>query len=782
VRSGAARWLLRGALASCAAAGGAALVFVAWPLPDGLLERSHAETLRFTWRDGRPLRDVNDGPDGRRIGLPPGDPLPPRVTGAFLATEDRRFGAHPGVDPLAVARALGQNVRARRIVSGGSTVAQQLARLLVPRPRTLPGKLQEALWAVRLTVHLRPEVRLRAWLDRIALGNDLRGVEAAAQAYFGRPAAALSLGQAAMLAGMAGSPARFDPRRHPEAAAARMRLALRRMVRTGAATEEAAMAAAEAPLDLATPPRPFGAPHLTTWLLANRDSLGFERAVSIETTLDEGLQADLEAILREQVEGDRRVEQAAAIVVDNATGEVLAYAGSADFHDEDRQGQNDGVRAARQPGSALKPFAYGLALADGLTPATLLSDVEMQLSTPSGSWIPRNYDRRVHGPVRLRAALASSYNVPAVRLVDRIGPDRVLAVLRQAGFASLREGVDHYGSGIVLGNGDVTLRELARAYRGLALGGRLEPLSEVRSARDGQGRVLRPRPEVAPDRFLPADAVALLTDILADEPARAPAFGLDNALRLPFPVAAKTGTSHAFVDNWTVGYTAERTVAVWAGNFDGHPMRGVSGISGAAPIFSRVMERAMRGIAPRPLVDRSTFQRARVCTLSGAAAGPACPSSVDESFLPGTAPALPCPMHRHAGPGGLDVGPEFYGWAAAEGIDGGPRATSAPAHGPGTAAEAAREPGNIVLPADGDEYLLDAGLPARAQSIPVRIRPPAGAARVELRQEDGAVLALEAPFAGRLPARPGRHRVELWVPGGSGPVARATYQVRGSAP
>ncbi len=255
-----ARWLLRGALASCAVAGAATLAFVSWPLPEGLLERSHAETLRFTWRDGRPLRDVNGGPDGRRIGLPPGEPLPPRVVGAFLATEDRRFGVHPGVDPLAVARATGQNLRARRIVSGGSTVAQQLARLLVPRPRTLSGKVQEALWAVRLTVHLTPETRLRAWLDRIALGNDLRGVEAAAQAYFGRPAAALSTGQAAMLAGMAGSPARFDPRRHPEAAAARMRLALRRMVRTGAVTGEEAVAAAEAPLDLSVPGRPFGAP------------------------------------------------------------------------------------------------------------------------------------------------------------------------------------------------------------------------------------------------------------------------------------------------------------------------------------------------------------------------------------------------------------------------------------------------------------------------------------------------------------------------------------------
>lgn len=770
-----ARWT-RAAVRGLALVAGAsllaALAFVAWPLPGDLLDRGPSATLQFTWRDGRPLRDVNTGPDGRRIGLPPDASAPEGVRRAFVAIEDRRLGQHPGVDPLAVARAALQNLRARRVVSGGSTIAQQLARMLVPRPRTLGGKVQEALWAVRLTFHLPPEERLRAYLDRVALGNGLRGVESASRAYFGRPAAALSTGQAAMLAGMAGSPARFDPRLHPEAAASRMRSVLRRMVAAGWLDGEAARRAAEAPLDLAAPARPFGAPHLTTWLVENRAALGLGRAVSVETTLDEGLQADVEEILRDQLASDGRVGQAAAVVLDNATGEVLAYVGSADFHDEERLGQNDGVRSLRQPGSALKPFAYGLALADGMTPATLLSDVDAPLSTPSGSWAPRNYDRRVHGPVRLRAALANSYNVPAVRLAERLGPERVLAVLRGAGFASLGDGAQHYGAGIVLGNGDVTLRELARAYRALARGGRLEPVTELRRARDGSGRDLKLPEDAVPGRFLPEGAVALLTDILADESARAPAFGLDNALRLPFPVAAKTGTSHAYVDNWTVGYTAERTVAVWAGNFDGRPMHGVSGITGAAPIFARVMERAMRGVAPAPLVDRDAFAAAEVCALSGARAGPHCPSRVVERFLPGTAPADPCPMHRS--PGRLDVGPEYYGWAAAEGIDGGPRADPHPDDGAGR--------GRIVLPADGDEFLLESGFPDGAQAIPVRVRPPAGVSRVEVRAEDGTVVVLEPPFAGRLPARPGSHRLELWVPGQAAPVAVAAFRVRGDAP
>jgi membrane peptidoglycan carboxypeptidase len=262
--------------------------------------------------------------------------------------------------------------------------------------------------------------------------------------------------------------------------------------------------------------------------------------------------------------------------------------------------------------------------------------------------------------------------------------------------------------------------------------------------------------------------------VLSDEAARAPAFGLDNALRLPFPVAAKTGTSRAYVDNWTVGFTAERTVAVWAGNFDGTPMHRVSGISGAGPIFARILRLAMRGVPTRPLVDRSRFEHVRVCSLSGHRAGAHCPSAVEEVFLPGTAPREDCRMHRESGSGParrpvLDVGPDFYAWARTQGWQAGPWPDEE--HGDGRA--------ELLLPADGDEYLVEAGVPREAQSIPVRVRPPPGTLRLELRTEDGQVLALASPFVGRLPARPGQHRVELWTPGGTAALASAQYRVRG---
>ena len=314
-----------------------------------------------------------------------------------------------------------------------------------------------------------------------------------------------------------------------------------------------------------------------------------------------------------------------------------------------------------EPGSTLKPFAYGQAIEQhGLTAATLLSDVESHF----GDYLPKNYDRRAHGPVRARVALASSYNVPAVRVAEKLSPPELLDTLRRAGFESLRENADHYGLGLVLGDGEVSLLELARAYAGLARGGVVGELRFIAEAEDARGRLL-PLPRPWENRVFSPVTAAIVTDILADAGARAPAFGLDNALRFPFPAAAKTGTSRAFTDNWTVGYTRERTVAVWVGNMTGETMHQVSGITGAGPLFHRLMTLAMAQVEkPAPLYDAILEER-EVCALSGELAGPHCPGTVRERFAPGTAPHAHCAMHDLPG---VDLGPRFYDWAAHEGI------------------------------------------------------------------------------------------------------------------
>jgi penicillin-binding protein 1C len=255
--------------------------------------------------------------------------------------------------------------------------------------------------------------------------------------------------------------------------------------------------------------------------------------------------------------------------------------------------------------------------------------------------------------VRARIALASSYNVPAVRVAERLSPPELLRKLHEAGFESLDHDAEYYGLGLVLGDGEVSLFELARAYSALARGGVYMDLRFIEGTPARHRRLFQPI------------TAALIGDILSDSAARAPAFGLDNALRFPYPVAAKTGTSRAFTDNWTAGYTRERTVAVWVGNMSGKTMQHVSGITGAGPLFHRIMTLAMAGIdAPAPLYDAS-FEERDVCALSGELAGAYCPSRVHEKFIPGSAPKRACAMH---GPNGTDYGPRFSDWAAREGL------------------------------------------------------------------------------------------------------------------
>ncbi|HEV8599864.1 MAG TPA: penicillin-binding protein 1C [Gemmatimonadales bacterium] len=711
-------------------------LWVALPLPPELLRQPRTPTLRLLDRAGAPLRTTRTA-DGTLQQWVPLSELDPALLVAFIAAEDRRFLTHHGVDPLAASRALLADLKARRVVSGASTIPMQLARLLLPLPRSLPGKLVQGLWALRLDAQLSKQTILEQYLNRVPLGQGSVGVEEAAALYFGASARALSAGQAALLAGLAGAPSRDNPLVSPRRAAQRRALVLARMRKANAVTTDEATAALLEPVLPAPLRQDFLAPHYTAALLSRLAKQARAPNGDLRTPLDLPLQALLEAEVRHTVETLRSsgVRHAAAVVLDNRSGGILAWVGSPDFF-EPRSGQVDMVSSPRQPGSALKPFLYGLAFDRGYTAASVLPDVATVYQTSTGPYAPRNYDRRFHGPVRAREALGSSFNVPAVELANRLGPAELLLTLRRAGFHSLDRDAVHYGLGLALGNGDVSLLELANGYRAIAAGGVWHPvrwLEDERMQEPGQ-------------RVMSAPAAALVLDILADPVARIPGFGPITPLEFPFPAAAKTGTSRHFTDNWAVAVTAGFTVAVWVGNFDGRPMEGVSGITGAAPLLHRatLLTAARHPPGVLPTLEQVGAVPVAICRLSGLRAGAQCPLAT-EWFLPGTLPPHLCDWHDARG--GISLPPQFADWASTTHL-----AAVTGTHAAARPAEAAASSHfHITSPLSGDVFRFVPGVDPRYATIGLRAAggPRAGRIRWSV---DGA------PLRGtRLPLVPGRH-------------------------
>jgi len=414
-----------------------------------------------------------------------------------------------------------------------------------------------------------------------------------------------------------------------------------------------------------------------------------------------------------------------------------------------------------------------------MTPATLLPDLELRLPTPEGIYSPKNYDGRFHGPVRLRHALQNSLNVPAVYTASRVGPERVLELLHRAGFRSLENSAEHYGVALALGDGEVKLSELAQAYAMLARGGQFLPLRYYRSALLASGARLS-RAVPSPSAVIDSRIAASLGDMLSDDLARSAEFGLGGPLAFPFPVAAKTGTSKGFRDNWTVGFTHEITVAVWAGNFDGTPMTGSTGVTGAGPLFHEVMLAAMRGRVATALVDHTGLVALEICELSGARAADACPHRQREWFLPGREPPAVCDMHAvvsldpatglRAGPGCPDAvsrlferyPSEYENFARQAGRPLEPREFSPRC--PGTLAQSVQRTPQLVFPSPHSEFMIDPGSRSDQEIV---LEARAESDQLTFYVDEMRLATLRAPF--RIPWRlsPGTHRVRVATPGGA---------------
>jgi penicillin-binding protein 1C len=563
------RWRRRG-IAVAAGLLFAALGVAAWrSLPEPSLDRARGVSALVLAADGSILRGFLTADDKWRLPAVPEavDPLYRRM---LIAAEDRRFAGHPGVDPLAALRAAAQLAWRGHVVSGASTLTMQVARLLERHPRSLAGKLGEMARALALERRLTKDEILGLYLALAPFGGNLEGVRAASLAYFGKEPAHLSAAEAALLVAVPRSPERLRPDRHPEAARAARDRVLARMAAAGAIASETLAEAQAAPVPRRRLPLPFRAPHLARALRDEAPASALQRA-----TIDPLLQSRVEALLRREAEGLGPQATFAAIVVRNRSRDVLAYVGNADFASTARHGTLDMTRVVRSPGSALKPFIYAMAFDRLLIhPETVLEDRPRHF----GDYAPGDFDGRSEGEVTAREALQYSLNVPAVAVLDRLGPGRFTAALAAAGIALRLPGAAaEPGLAVALGGAGITLRDLVRLYAGLADRGRIAPL-----------RTRLDQPEPSETTIFGPLAAWYVNDILAEAP---PPPGVPpTETRRGRRLAFKTGTSYGYRDAWAVGWDAELTIGVWAGRPDGTPMPGRSGRLIAAPVLFKIAD------------------------------------------------------------------------------------------------------------------------------------------------------------------------------------------------
>lgn len=643
------------------------------PPADALITRSSPDTTKIFDRKGRLLFEILDPRSGRRTRVPLNE-LPLNLQHAVLAVEDANFYQNPGVDVVGIARAAWQNLRAGEIVAGGSTITQQLARdLLLSKDestsRTVTRKLREMVLAVRLTRTFSKDTILEMYLNEAYFGQLAYGAEAASRTYFGKPARDLDLAESALLAGLIQSPAAYNPLVNWDAARARQQVVLDLMVKHGFIPEDQARLAFSEPLHLVGQApgnlgnaSTFQAPHFVSYVRNLLESQYGAEAVNhgglrVVTTLDLDLQHEAEAVVkynigelsrrtREEGTPDHNLHDAALVAIKPDTGEILALVGSADYFDASIDGAVDVALSNRQPGSAIKPITYATAFARDYTPATVISDVPTTFLTKENEpYEPLNYDQTWHGPISLRTALATSSNMVAVKVLDHVGIDAMIKTAQALGISTFNDS-DRFGLSLTLGGGEVKLLELTAAYAAFANGGqRVEPRA-ILSVTTGdraiqnsdiiipnyESRITNYRPGISPQ------VAYLITNILSDDGARIPAFGEDSVLNLSRPAAVKTGTTTDFRDNWTVGYTPDLAVGVWAGNADNEPMYKISGITGAAPIWHAFMEEALQGTPPRDFSVPDGIVDAQVCETSGLLPTQICPRLRTEVFITGSEP------------------------------------------------------------------------------------------------------------------------------------------------
>jgi penicillin-binding protein 1C len=638
---------------------------------------SQFETTRILDRSGNLLYEILDPNAGRRTYIPLSK-ISPYVVAATIATEDKGFYSHPGFDLFAIIRAFWQNAASGETVSGASTITQQVARALLLGPeernqQSYARKMREAILAAEITRRYSKDDILELYLNEFNYANMAYGIEAAAETYFDKTAATLNLGEASFLAGLPQAPSVYDIFSNRETTLSRHQQVLILMyqlsqemncIYVSNSPEKVCVGVTDVALASSLINQyPFQPPHVDMryphWVQYVRSQLElqfdpqtiYRSGFTVTTTLDSGLQDQAQLLVSNQVASmvDMHATNGALVGIRPSTGEILTMVGSADYYNASISGQvNMATSPTRQPGSSIKPITYTAAFEKGWTPATLIWDVPSEFP-PSGDpndtrepYKPVNYDGRYHGPVTVRTALANSYNIPAVKTLQFIGiydnPDTptsegMIGMAKRLGLTSLTR--DDYGLSLTLGGGEVSLLEMTGAFSVFANGGKRLPPVAILKIIDYNGNVIFEYQPPAGEQVIRPEHAYLISSILSDNEARAPMFGQNSLLTLPFPVAAKTGTTNDFRDNWTLGYTPDVAIGVWVGNADYTPMVNTTGLTGAAPIWSQFMQIAVQQLTggnPSPFIRPAGIVDKVICTISGTEPSSYCPNQRSEVF------------------------------------------------------------------------------------------------------------------------------------------------------
>ncbi|MBI3538100.1 MAG: transglycosylase domain-containing protein [Chloroflexi bacterium] len=653
------------------AAGGAIFIYNYYaqglPEPGAIVTQTNQQfkTSRIYDRTGTVvLYEIIDPLGGNRTVVPL-DRIPENCKNATVALEDRNFWTNPGYDILGIARAAFITLTGGRL-QGGSSITQQLVKnVLIPvEERAQPllsRKIKELILSTEIARKYDKKQILEWYLNGNNYGNLAYGIEAAADAYFGKHVQDLDLADCATLAAIPQYPL-LNPIDDPQAAIERRNIVLDQMYLQGYVPLEETVEAKNTKMRV-TPKRfDIRAPHFVFYVRRQlEEKFGaqalYRGGMKVITTLDYNVQQSAEQTARDQIaklQADKRnVSNASVVVLKPNTGEIVGMVGSVDYFNREIDGQVNVSTAVRQPGSTFKIFTYLTAFAQGYTAASMLMDVRTVFDdSPNPPYVPENYDRKYHGPTRLRIALASSFNIPAVKLIKEVGVKNVVNTAHRMGINTLNR--DKYGLALTLGGGEVTLLDITYANSVLANGGimagaaidpenikpgfrTLDPVAILKVS-DSNNNTLYEFKQPEKQQILTPQLAYLVNDILSDNSARAPGFGVNNVLKLSRPAAAKTGTTSDWRDNWTIGYTPDYAVGVWVGNADNAEMEHISGVSGAGPIWHDLMEKIHQGLPVKPFAEAPGMTRVEVCATSGLLPTPYCPERVKELFIAGTEP------------------------------------------------------------------------------------------------------------------------------------------------